>query len=118
MEETPVIEAKANTSTQSLDKPTTDKVLQQVLCLACSKFKSATNLRYSRSKYCTERATEEQPVDIPVPKISTNNDTNIRDKTSLPVRAQKPRLQRTTTIRHTDNQEQQQQHETPPPQNT
>jgi hypothetical protein len=53
---------------QVLDMPTTDKVVQQVQCLACGKSMSAKNLKYSHAKYCTERSQEVQPVEIPVPR--------------------------------------------------
>ena len=62
IEEAPaIIEEKTRQTKDVLDMPTTDKVLQQVQCLACGKNMSAKNFRYSHSKSCPERATEEQP---------------------------------------------------------
>jgi hypothetical protein len=74
---------------QVLDMPTTDKVVQQVQCLACGKSMSAKNLKYSHAKYCTERSQEPQPVEIPVPKIETKKATALRDRKSLPVKRTK-----------------------------
>jgi hypothetical protein len=72
-----------------LDMPTTDKVVQQVQCLACGKSMSAKNLKYSHAKYCTERSQEPQPVEIPVPKIETKKATAPTARKSLPVRRTK-----------------------------
>jgi hypothetical protein len=74
---------------QVLDMPTTDKVVQQVQCLACGKSMSAKNLRYSHAKYCTERSQEPQPVEIPVPKIEVKKATALRGRKSLPVKRTK-----------------------------
>ena len=78
-----------------LNMPTTPKVLQQVECQACKRKMSAKVLRYSHAKYCTERAREEQPEAIPIPKLSFKNSEQLKEQTSLPVKNQKPKLQRT-----------------------
>ena len=68
------------------DMPTTPKILQQVECQACSKRMSAKNLMYSHPKYCTAREQEEEPEDIPIPKMEIRNDAKIKNKESLPVK--------------------------------
>ncbi len=68
------------------DMPTTPKILQQVECQACSKMMSAKNLMYSHPKYCTAREREEQPEEIPIPKMEIINDAKIKNKESLPVK--------------------------------
>ena len=66
--------------------PTTDKITQQVQCLACGKSMSAKNLRYSHSNYCTERNLDPKPEEIPVPKIEIKIAPTIKDRKSLPVK--------------------------------
>ena len=51
------------------DMPTTPDILQQVECQACSKRMCANNLKYSHPNYCTAREREEQPEEIPIPKM-------------------------------------------------
>jgi hypothetical protein len=60
------------------DMPTTPKILQQVECQACSKRMCAKNLKYSHPKYCTARGREEQPEEIPIPKMEIINDAKIK----------------------------------------
>ena len=78
-----------------LDMPTTSKILQQVECQACGRKMSAKTLKYGHAKYCPERVQEEQPEDIPVPKIKIKNGEQIKEKESLPVK--RPSLKRTKT---------------------
>jgi hypothetical protein len=94
---------------QVLDMPTTDKVVQQVQCLACGKSMSAKNLKYSHAKYCTERSQEPQPVEIPVPKIETKKTTAIRDRKSLTVKRTKIKQEEEEDIPETPSR----QNETP-----
>ena len=60
------------------DMPTTPKILQQAECQACAKKMSAKNLMYSHPKYCTAREREEQPEEIPIPKMEIINDAKIK----------------------------------------
>ena len=69
-----------------LNMPTTPKILQQVECQACKRKMSAKVLRYSHAKYCTERAKEEQPEAIPIPKLKIKNAEHLKEQTSLPVK--------------------------------
>ncbi len=78
-----------------LNMPTTPKILQQVECQACGRKMSAKTLKYGHAKYCPERVQEEQPEDIPVPKIKIKNGEQIKEKESLPVK--RPSLKRTKT---------------------
>ena len=80
-----------------LNMPTTPKILQQVECQACGRKMSAKVLRYSHAKYCTERAKEEQPEAIPIPKLKIKNAEHLKEQTSLPVKNLKLKLKRTVT---------------------
>ena len=84
---------------QLLNMPTTPKILQQVECQACSKQMCAKNLKYSHAKYCTAREREEQPEDIPIPKMEIKNDAQIKNKESLPVKKHKLKRTQTTTYK-------------------
>ena len=77
--------------------PTTPKILQQVECQACSKMMSAKNLMYSHPKYCTAREREEQPEEIPIPKMEIINGAKIKDEESLPVKKHTLKRTQTTT---------------------
>ena len=102
-----------------LNMPTTPKVLQQVQCQACKRKMSAKVLRYSHAKYCTERAREEQPEAIPIPKLSFKNSEQLKEQTSLPVKNQKPKLQRTKSYTEPKPQtETETRPQTPPPPQT
>ena len=92
--------------------PTTPKVLQQVQCQACKRKISAKVLRYGHTKYCTERAREVKPDAIPITKRSFKNSEQLKEQTSLPVKNQKPKLQRTKSYTETRPQTP----PTPPPQ--
>ena len=76
-------------------------------------------LRYSHAKYCTERAREEQPEAIPIPKLSFKNSEQLKEQTSLPVKNQKPKLQRTKSYTEPKPQtETETRPQTPPPPQT
>ncbi len=80
------------------DMPTTPKILQQVECQACFKKMSAKNLMYSHPKYCTAREQEEeQPEEIPIPKMEIMNDAKIKNKESLPVKKHTLKRTQSTT---------------------
>jgi type IV secretory pathway VirB10-like protein len=68
---------------------TTDKIVQQVQCLACGKSMSATNLKYSHAQYCTERNQEPKPEEIPAPEIEVKNGQTLTGRKSLPVKRTK-----------------------------
>ena len=84
-------EEQPNTKSKSkrvLDMPTTNKILEQVECQARGRKMSAKNIKYSHSKYCTERNQEQQPEEIPMPKIEIKNNGKIKEKQSLPIKPQ------------------------------
>jgi hypothetical protein len=64
----------------------TEKVLQQVECQACGRKMSAKVLKYSHSRYCSARETQEQPEDIPIPQLKIKKGEHLKDKVSLPVK--------------------------------
>jgi hypothetical protein len=104
-EEQPTIKTK---NKRVLDMPTTNKILEQVECQACGSKMSAKNLKYSHSKYCTQRNQEQQPEEIPVPKIELKNDAKIKEKQSLPVKAQTQPKPVKSTRTHSEQEEPQQ----------
>ncbi len=58
---------------------------------------SAKNLMYSHPKYCTAREREEQPEEIPIPKMEIMNDAKIKNKESLPVKKHTLKRTQSTT---------------------
>ena len=84
-EEQPTTKSK---SKRVLDMPTTNNILKQVESLFCGRKMSAKNLKCSHSEYFTERSQEQQPEEIPMPKIEIKNNGKIQEKQSLPIKPQ------------------------------
>jgi hypothetical protein len=84
-----ITKTKSRTKKQVLDMPITNKIIEQVQCLSCVKSVSATTLKYSHAKYCTERNQEPQPEEIPVPQIEIKNAQTLKGRKSLPVKRTK-----------------------------
>jgi len=84
-EEQPTTKSK---SKRVLDMPTTNNILKQVESLLCGRKMSAQNLKCSHSEYFTERKQEQQPEEIPMPKIEIKNNGKIQEKQSLPIKPQ------------------------------
>ena len=76
-------------SPKPIDVPTNSKILEQVSCPACGKFMSAKNLRYAHQKYCTARATEEQPPEITVPEVEVEEPPPEKTIKKVPVKRAK-----------------------------
>ncbi len=79
-----------------LNMPTTQKILQQVECQACKRKMSAKTLKHNHTQYCTAREREEQPDEIPIPKLETKNGGHLKNTASLPVK--KGKLNRSKPI--------------------
>ena len=69
-----------------LNMPTTQKVLQQVECQACKRKMSAKTLKYNHAQYCPAREREEQPEEIPIPRMEIKNGEHLKNTASLPVK--------------------------------
>ena len=69
-----------------LNMPITTKVLQQVECQACKRKMSAKTLKYNHAQYCAAREREEQPEEIPIPRMEIKNGEHLKNTASLPVK--------------------------------
>ena len=57
---------------------------------------SAKNLKYSHSRYCTERNVETQPEEIPVPQIEFKSTPSLKERKTLPVKRAKAKAKTAT----------------------
>jgi len=76
-------------SPKPTDVPTTSKIVEQVSCPACGKCMSVKNLRYAHKRYCTARATEEQPPEITTPDVELEEPPPEKNIKKVPVRRAK-----------------------------